>query len=91
MPRPLGDLSGRHTRADIRTRPSFRTSPPPKDLNHYWREAMPRYCRRYEINVRQRRVDLAGCTATEEHPDGSENSATDSLVWDIDGGTPSCR
>ncbi|WP_433227820.1 hypothetical protein [Actinomadura formosensis] len=46
---------------------------------------MPRYCRRYEINVRQRHVDLAGCTASEEHPDGSENSATDSLVWDIDG------
>lgn len=55
------------------------------DLNHYWREAMPRYCRRYEISVRQHRVDLAGCTATEEHPDGSENSATDSLVWDIEG------
>jgi hypothetical protein len=54
-------------------------------LNHYWRESMPRYCRRYEINVRQRRVDLGGCTATEEHSDGSENSATDSLVWDIDG------
>lgn len=46
---------------------------------------MPRYCRRYEINVRQRHVDLGGCTASEEHPDGSENSATDSLVWDIDG------
>ncbi|WP_163055968.1 hypothetical protein [Actinomadura bangladeshensis] len=54
-------------------------------LNHYWREAMPRYCRRYEINVRQRRVDLAGCTASEEHRDGSENSAAVSLVWDIDG------
>ncbi|WP_131735875.1 hypothetical protein [Actinomadura roseirufa] len=55
------------------------------DVNHYWRESMPRYCRRYEINVRQRNIDLGGCTATEEHPDGSENSATDSLVWDIDG------
>lgn len=55
------------------------------DLNHYWRESMPRYCRHYEINVRQRHIDLGGCTATEEHPDGSENSATDSLVWDIEG------
>ncbi|TDC67611.1 hypothetical protein E1200_14340 [Actinomadura sp. GC306] len=33
--------------------------------------------------MRQRRIDLGGCTATEEHPDGSENTATDSLVWDI--------
>ncbi|MEU8798847.1 hypothetical protein [Spirillospora sp. NPDC048819] len=55
------------------------------DLNHYWRESMHRYCRHYEISVRQRHIDLGGCTATEEHPDGSENSATDSLVWDIDG------
>ncbi|MFF5261791.1 hypothetical protein ACFY4C_22870 [Actinomadura viridis] len=55
------------------------------EVNHYWRESMPRYCRQYEINIRQRDIDLGGCTATEEHPDGSENSATDSLVWDIEG------
>ncbi|MEU8123340.1 hypothetical protein AB0C21_31895 [Spirillospora sp. NPDC049024] len=35
--------------------------------------------------LRQRDVGSAGCTATEEHLDGSENSATDSLVWDLGG------
>lgn len=53
------------------------------DLNHHWRESMPRYCRRYELRVRQRGIRLGGCTATEEHADGPENSATD--AWS---GTP---
>jgi hypothetical protein len=55
------------------------------DENHYWRQSMPRYTRHYTLHVRQRNVRLGGCTASEEHPDGSENSATDSLVWDYDG------
>jgi hypothetical protein len=55
------------------------------DENHYWRQSMPRYTRHYTLRVKQRNVQLGGCTATEEHPDGSENSATDSLVWDYDG------
>jgi hypothetical protein len=46
---------------------------------------MSRYTRHYTLRVRQADIQLGGCTATEEHPDGSENSATDSLVWDYEG------
>jgi hypothetical protein len=53
--------------------------------NHYWRQSMPRYTREYTLRVRQANIQLEGCTASEEHPDGSENSATDSLMWDYDG------
>lgn len=28
---------------------------------------------------------LTSCTATEEHPFGSENSATEELLWDYEG------
>jgi hypothetical protein len=52
--------------------------------NHYWRQTMPRYTRQYTIRVRQAEIELGGCTATEEHPDGSENSAADSLLWDYE-------
>jgi len=50
--------------------------------NHYWREEISRYTRRYTLRVRQEKVQLASCTATEEYPDGAENSANDSLMWD---------
>lgn len=33
----------------------------------------------------QRGSDLARCTTTEKYPDGSENSATHTFVWDSDG------
>lgn len=49
---------------------------------HYWRQAMPRYTRQYTLRVRQQKVQLISCTASEEYPDGSETSANDSLTWD---------
>lgn len=51
-------------------------------VNHYWREEMARYTRRYTLRVRQENVRLASCAALEEYPDGSESSANDSLIWD---------
>jgi len=54
--------------------------------DHYWRQALQRYTRHLTINLRHRGAKrLANCTATEEHPDGMENSATEGLVWDYDG------
>jgi hypothetical protein len=54
--------------------------------DHYWRQAMPRYTRHLTIRLRHRGGGrLAVCTAVEEHPDGSENSATEELMWDYDG------
>jgi hypothetical protein len=54
--------------------------------DHYWRQAMPRYTRRFTISLRHRAATrLVTCTALEEHPDGSESSAADSLIWDTDG------
>ena len=51
----------------------------------YWRQAMPRYTRRYTLNVRHQGAGrLTGCTATVEHPDGSEASVTEGLLWDYD-------
>lgn len=55
------------------------------DGDHRWRQRMPRHTRQYTLRIRQQNVDLAECTATEEHPDGSETSAADGLMWDIDG------
>ncbi|MFC4052465.1 hypothetical protein ACFOY4_22500 [Actinomadura syzygii] len=54
--------------------------------DHYWRQAIPRYLRHYTLRVRHRGAgQLLRCTASEEHPDGSENSAEDDLVWDYEG------
>jgi len=54
--------------------------------DHYWREALRRYTRHFTIRLRHRGGgQLAVCTAVEEHPDGSENSATEQLMWDYDG------
>jgi hypothetical protein len=52
--------------------------------NHYWREEMSHYTRHYALHVRQQGVQLVGCTATEEYPDGAENSAADGMTWDYD-------
>jgi hypothetical protein len=52
----------------------------------YWRQSLPRYTRHLTINLRHREAGtLASCSAVEEHPDGSENSATEELLWDYDG------
>ncbi|GAA3214712.1 hypothetical protein [Actinocorallia longicatena] len=53
--------------------------------DHYWRQAISRPVRHLEISVRHHGAGrLVRCTATEEHPDGAENSADDSLVWDYE-------
>jgi len=56
------------------------------DERHYWRQTMPRYTRHYTLRIRQQKVQLVSCTATEEHADGSETSANDSLTWDYENG-----
>lgn len=49
----------------------------------YWRQTMPRYTRRYTLNVRHLGLKrLSECTATVEHSDGSEASVTEGLLWD---------
>jgi hypothetical protein len=54
--------------------------------DHYWRQALPRYTQRLTIDVRHRAAGrLVSCSALEEHPDGSETSATDRLTWDHSG------
>lgn len=54
--------------------------------DHYWRQAIPRYTRHYTLRIRHQGAgQLLRCTATEEEPNGSENSAEDHLVWDYDG------
>lgn len=53
--------------------------------DHYWRQAIPRHTRTYRIQVRQRGAgQLVRCTATEEHPNGAENSADADLIWDYE-------
>lgn len=51
---------------------------------HYWREEISHYTRHYVLRIRQQNVQLEACTATEEQPDGAENSAADGLTWDYD-------
>ena len=45
-----------------------------------------RYTRHYTFRVRQQKVQLVTCTAIEEHPDGAEVSANNSLTWDYENG-----
>ncbi len=53
--------------------------------DHYWRQSIPRYTRHLTIRLRHRGGgQLSVCTAVEEHPDGSDNSATDDLMWDYE-------
>lgn len=53
----------------------------------YWRQSIRRHTSRFTIALLQRDVaDLAGCTALEEQPNGSEHSVTEDLVWDNEGG-----
>lgn len=54
--------------------------------NHYWRQMLRRPTRHLTIGVRHRGVGhLASCTAVDEHPDGSESSIAESVIWDYDG------
>ncbi len=54
--------------------------------DHYWRQSLQRYTRHLTIRLRHRGGgQLSVCTAIEEHPDGSENSATEELMWDYEG------
>ena len=51
----------------------------------YWRQVMPRYTRRYTLTVRHLGAGrLTECAATVEHPDGSEASGTEGVLWDYD-------
>lgn len=53
--------------------------------DHYWRQSISRLTRHLTISLRQRDAGrLLACTAVEEHPDGSENSAAEDLLWDYD-------
>ncbi len=53
--------------------------------DHYWRQNLTRYTRHLTIRLRHRGGgQLSVCTAVEEHPDGSENSATEELMWDYE-------
>ncbi|MFB9833802.1 hypothetical protein [Actinoallomurus acaciae] len=52
----------------------------------YWRQAIARYTRHFTINLRHGEAGgLISCSAVEEHEDGSENSATEELIWDDEG------
>ena len=52
----------------------------------YWRQAFARYARAYTLNVRHEGLkEVAGITATEELPDGTETLAQESISWDYDG------
>jgi transcriptional regulator with XRE-family HTH domain len=49
--------------------------------DHYWRQFISRYTRQLTVRLRHRASQLVSCTAVEEHPDGTENSATEALEW----------
>ena len=52
----------------------------------YWRQAFARYTRQYTLRVRHKGLgSLAGITASEELPDGTELLARQSVEWDYDG------
>jgi hypothetical protein len=54
--------------------------------DHYWRQAFPRYSRRFTFTLRHRGArPLVHCDATEELPDGTEVSSANDLVWDHEG------
>ncbi|GAA2112191.1 hypothetical protein [Actinomadura alba] len=55
------------------------------DGDHRWRQVIRHHTRHYTLRIRQMNVQLADCSAVEEHPDGSETPATDGLIWDYDG------
>ncbi|WP_067837330.1 hypothetical protein [Nocardia lijiangensis] len=52
----------------------------------YWRQSIYRHTRRLSIHLRHAGAGrMLSCSATEEHPDGAENSAAEGLIWDHDG------
>ncbi|WP_280366657.1 helix-turn-helix transcriptional regulator [Nocardia wallacei] len=55
--------------------------------DHYWRQGILRHTRRFTIALRHQQAGrVVACSAVEEHPDGSENSADEDLLWDYDTG-----
>lgn len=55
--------------------------------DYYWRQAFARHTRQYTLRVRHAGLrELAEIRASEELPDGAENLAQHSVVWDYDDG-----
>ncbi|UGT61338.1 hypothetical protein [Nocardia asteroides] len=53
----------------------------------YWRQSIYRHTRHFRLDLRHAGAgQLVSCAASEEHPDGSENSAADRLIWDHEDG-----
>ncbi|MFC8046156.1 hypothetical protein [Nocardia sp. NPDC057353] len=53
----------------------------------YWRQSIYRHTRHLRLDLRHEGAGkMVSCAATEEHPDGSENSAADQLIWDHEDG-----
>lgn len=50
--------------------------------DHYWRQQVARHTRDFSFRLRHKAAHLVSCTATEEHADGAENSASEALQWD---------
>lgn len=54
--------------------------------NHYWRQSIPRYTKKFVLTIRNRETSmLLNCTAIEEQLDGSEISAIEDLVCSPEG------
>lgn len=53
--------------------------------DYYWRQAVARYTRQFTLNVRHQGAGrLAGFTAIEELPDGTESHSQQTVIWDYD-------
>jgi hypothetical protein len=53
--------------------------------DHYWRQSIPRPTGLFVIRLRHHGITtLERCSASEDRPDGSEISATESLSWNQD-------
>ncbi|WSY16510.1 helix-turn-helix domain-containing protein [Embleya sp. NBC_00896] len=51
----------------------------------YWLQAIARHTRRFSLTVTQHgATEFHGCTAVEQHPDGSENSVAQHTRWQLD-------
>ncbi|WP_139190499.1 hypothetical protein [Actinokineospora iranica] len=51
--------------------------------DHHWQQTAMRYTRQFSIRLRHRGArQLVSCVTLEEHPDGSQNSATEALDWE---------
>jgi hypothetical protein len=51
----------------------------------YWRQVMHRFTRKFTLVVRHEGVEqLTSCTVLTEHPNGSETSTDECVIWDYD-------